>query len=52
MRNIKFLETNGVDVIKSLELFGDANTYNETIGEFLVGIHSKINELIKCMNNS
>ena len=30
----------------------DANTYNETIGEFLVGIHTKINELIKFMNNS
>lgn len=51
MRDIKFLEEHGVDVNKSLELFGDANTYNETIGEFLVGIHQKINELIKFMNN-
>ena len=51
MRDIKFLEENGVDIKKSLELFGDANTYNETIGEFLVGIHKKINELIKFMNN-
>ena len=52
MRSIKFLEDNGVDVNKSLELFGDSNTYNETIGEFLVGIHTKINELIKFMNSS
>ncbi len=52
MRNIKFLEENGVDIIKSLELFGDANTYNETIGEFLVGIHNKITQLIQFMNNS
>ena len=50
MRDIKFLEKNGVDINKSLELFGDSNTYNETIGEFLVGIHTKINQLIKCMN--
>ena len=51
MRDIKFLEKNGVDINKSLELFGDSNTYNETIGEFLVGIHTKINQLIKFMNN-
>ncbi len=51
MRDIKFLEEKGVDINKSLELFGDINTYNETIGEFLVGIHNKINELIKFMNN-
>ena len=50
MKDIKFLEKNGVDINKSLELFGDINTYNDTIGEFLVGIHSKINALIKFMN--
>lgn len=51
MKDIKFLEKNGVDINKSLELFGNSNTYNETIGEFLVGIHTKINQLIKFMNN-
>lgn len=51
MRDIHFLEENGVDIPKSLELFGDADTYNETIGEFLVGIHTKINQLIQQMNN-
>ena len=51
MRDIKFLEEKGVDINKRLELYGDINTYNETIGEFLVGIHKKINELIKFMNN-
>ena len=50
MKDIKFLEDRGVDIKKSLELFGDEETYNETIGEFLVGIHSKINELIKLLN--
>lgn len=51
MRDIKFLEDNGVNIKKSLELFGDYNTYNETIGEFLVGIHNKINKLIKFMQS-
>ena len=47
MKSIKFLEDNGVNIKRSLELFGDSVTYNETIGEFLVGIHDKINRLIK-----
>lgn len=47
MKNIKFLEDNGVDVSKSLELFGDINTYNETISELLVGIHTKIKQAIE-----
>ena len=51
MKSIKFLENKGVDIKKSLELFGDVNTYNDTIGEYLVGIHTKINELIKFMEN-
>ena len=52
MKDISFLEKNGVDIKKSLELFGDINTYNDTVGEFLVGIHTKINDLIKMMNAS
>ena len=52
MKDISFLESKGVDIKQSLELFGDAQTYNDTIGEFLVGIDSKINELIEMMNNS
>ena len=47
MRDIKYLEQNGVDINKSLELFGDINTYNDTIGEFLVGIHTKKMNLLK-----
>ena len=49
MKSFKFLEDKGVDIKKSLELFGDEKTYNDTIGEFLVGIHTKINQLIKFM---
>ena len=47
MKSISFLEEHGVDISKCLELFGDAETYNETINEFLVGIHSKITKLIE-----
>ena len=36
MYDVNFLLENGVDVNKSLELFGDMETYNENIGEFLV----------------
>lgn len=49
MKNISFLEKKGVDVKTSINLFGDINTYNELLGEFLVGIHTKIKELITFM---
>ena len=49
MRDISFLEENGVDVKKSLELFDDIDKYNENLGTFLVGIHSSINKLIDLM---
>ena len=51
MKSIEYLKSHGVDIDKSLELFGDINTYNETLGEFLVDIHTKINELITYMQN-
>lgn len=51
MKSIKFLEERGVDVTKSLELFGDINTYNDTIGEFLVGIHTKIKQVIQALED-
>ena len=49
MKSISFLESKGIDIPKSLELFGDEATYNDSVGEFLVGIHKKITELIKFM---
>ena len=38
MRDINFLISKGIDINKSLELFGDISTYNKTVGEFLNGI--------------
>lgn len=49
MKSIKFLESKGVDVSNSLSLFGDIQKYNEKLGEFLVGIHSNIKQLIVFM---
>ena len=45
MRNISFLKQNGVNVEKSLEIFGDIETYNDTIGEFLISIEDKLSKL-------
>ncbi|MDD6263872.1 MAG: response regulator [bacterium] len=47
MYDVNFLISNGVDVNKSLELFGDIDTYNETVGEFLVSAKEKIAKLQK-----
>ncbi len=45
MKDINYLKSNGVDIDKSLELFGNIETYNDTIGEFLHGIVDKLNKL-------
>lgn len=45
MRSPEFLTSKGVDLEKSLELFGDIDTYNETIGEFIVSVANKANKL-------
>ncbi len=50
MKDISYLEENGVDVKKSLELFGNQTKYNNNLGTFLVGVHSNINKLIELMN--
>ena len=49
MKSITFLEEKGIDVKTSLELFGDVDKYNDKLGEFLVGIHTKIKQLIDFM---
>lgn len=49
MKSPEFLISKGVDLNKSLELFGDIDTYNETIGDFIVGAASKTNKLKEYM---
>ena len=50
MKNINFLKNKGIDIEESLNLFGDVETYNTTIGEFLVGIHNKIKKYLLCQS--
>ena len=51
MYDVNFLLENGVDVNKSLELFGDMETYNENVGEFLVSSKEKISKLTEYKND-
>ena len=39
MRDVNLLINNGVNVKKSLELFGDMATYDDTLGDFLQDIN-------------
>ncbi len=50
MLNVEFLKENGIDIEKSLELFGDMQTYNDTIGEFVLGAKSKLPKLEEYKN--
>lgn len=45
MKDASFLINHGVDVNKSLELFGDMATYNATLPELLTGIKEKVPQL-------
>ncbi len=45
MKDVSFLTSQGVDVNKSLELFGDMETYNATLPEFLNGMKEKVPQL-------
>lgn len=47
MKDVNILTSNGVDVEKSLELFGDMQTYDETLEEFLNGVNEKLGNLKK-----
>ena len=42
MKSQEFLIQNGVDVAKSLELFGDMEMYNESLGDFMAEISGKL----------
>ena len=47
MKDESFLRNNGVDIDKSLELFGDIETYNLTLNDFLGAISEKVENLGK-----
>ncbi len=45
--NVNYLKENGVDVDKALELFGDIDTYNDTLKEFIKEVPETLDELRK-----
>ncbi len=45
MRDVTLLTSNGVNVAKSLELFGDMTTYDSTLSDFLADINEKENKI-------
>ena len=47
MKDVNILKANGINLEKSLELFGDINTYNETLETFLGEIDEKIANIKK-----
>lgn len=47
MKDVNFLIQNGIDVNGSLELFGDMNTYNDTLVDFLESVKEKLDNIGK-----
>ena len=45
MKNTDILIQNGVDLAKGLELFGDQEMYDESLGDFMADIHDKLNKV-------
>ena len=52
MKDISFLENNGVDVKASLNFFGDIESYNETIKDFYESVNTKLQQLIKFLQSN
>ena len=42
MKDVNLLISNGVNIEKSLELFGDMETYNDTLHDFLNEVEGKL----------
>ena len=45
MKDVNLLISNGVDINSSLELFGDMETYNETLEDFLASAEEKLQQI-------
>ena len=45
MKDKEFLKENGVDIDKSLELFGDMDMYNDTLNDFLNEINNRLDRI-------
>ena len=47
MKDVSILKNNGVNIDKSLELFGDMETYDETLNDFLAEVDEKLANIKK-----
>lgn len=45
MKSVDYLTGKGVDIAKALEIFGDIDTYNQTLGDFKSALEEKIPKL-------
>lgn len=52
MKDVNYLKDNGVNVDKSLELFGDMETYNETMVDFFSAVAEKLEKIKKFKETS
>ena len=48
MKDVNLLISNGVNIEKSLELFGDMETYNDTLHDFLSEVEGKLAKIKAC----
>lgn len=51
MKDINFLTSKGVDIKSSLELFGNIDTYNKNLGEFIFSAPEKLQKLENYKNS-
>ena len=52
MRDIGVLKENGIDVDSSIELLGDMEMYEETLGDFLTESEDRLPKILEYKNNS
>ena len=52
MYDVNLLTSNGVDVAKALELFGDMDMYNSTLNDFMKEIYNRLDRIKKFKETS
>lgn len=52
MKDVEFLKQNGVDVEHGLELLGDMEMYDETLGDFLEESETRMPKILEYKNNN
>lgn len=50
MKELKFLDDNGIDTKSAIELLGDIDTYNDTLADFLTECDTRLPNIEKYKN--